>query len=269
MNSKEIAAMIGKRVWLRKVGYQLIYWTTLREWYIKNGLKRYRGSATGEPAVLDAGCGLGQHLYYCAQAHPEARVLGLEQDPQQVEDLAHFLQAERLPHARVECTDLTTWNCQDAYDVVLCGSVLEHIREDLVVLKKLAAALKPGGHLLLYVPSAERRVLPWLERRMQDDLRRSGKKYPHEHVRYYAPQELSVKVRSVGLQIVEQRITYGRWGRWAYDAVTSVQVCRFFKWIFPFYLFFVHPWVLVMMWMDTRSKNRTGNGLWMVACKPI
>jgi len=268
MNSKEIAVWIGRRIWLRKLGYRVIHWTTLREWYIKKGLQRYCRDLSDDPEILDAGCGLGQHLYFCATHRPQAKVLGLERDPQQVEDLNDFLLRSRVVNARVACVDLNEWQSDRSYDVVLCGSVLEHLADDRSVLRKLAGCLKPGGHLLIYVPSAERRVLAALEKKMQRSLQASGKRYPHDHVRYYAPQELADKVRSVGLDILQQKITYGRWGRWAYDLVTWVQWHRFFKWIFPLYLLCVHPLVLPLMWLDVYSNNLCGNGLWMVAGKP-
>jgi len=269
MNSKEIAVWIGRRSLLRKLGFQLIHYTTLREWYIKKGLKQFCGSLNASPRILDAGCGLGQHLYFCARRQPHAKVVGLENDPQLVADLRDFLRQQKVDNAAVAAADLAACQIDDQYDVVLCASVLEHIPQDQLVLNKLAACLQPGGYLLIYVPSAEKRVLTCLEKKIQRMLRETGRPFLHDHVRYYSPQDLAERVRSAGLRVVQKRITYGRFGRWAYDLVTMVQFSRFFLWLFPWYLLLIHPWVLVLMALDTISENQEGNGLWMVTVKPV
>ncbi len=267
MNSKEISAMIGRRMWLRKIGYRLIYWTTLREWHIRKALRSLLREQANDLSLLDVGCGMGQHLYDSAVRHPQARIVGLERDEDMVHDLNDFLSRCRLSNAAAICSDIFLWRPDAEYDVVLCASVLEHLDEDAAALAILRNCLKPAGHLLLYVPSAEIRVLKSLQKKMARQLAISGKKFPHDHARYYQPAELREKLLSCGFEIEQTTITYGRWGRWAYDLVTLVQFSRFFKILFPFYLLLLHPFVLLMMTADFISENHEGNGLMMMARK--
>ena len=95
----------------------------------------------------------------------------------------------------------------------------------------------------------------------------AGDEYPHGHVRYYNPDELHTKLKSVGFDIVDSVITYGKFGRFAYDIVTTVQYSKFFQLLFPLYFVFVHPFVMLLMLADYLTENKEGNGLLVVAHK--
>jgi trans-aconitate methyltransferase len=268
MNSKEIAGLIGRRLWLRRLAFLFIRITTLREWYIRKGLRRIRKSLPPDFAMLDLGCGMGQHIYTCATSCPSAHITGLEMDPQQAADLADFIKRTGLSQVTVLCADAERWSSLELYDLILCGSVLEHLQDDVSMLNKIRERLSPGGWLLVYVPSGEVRVIGMLARQMERELQASGKTLPHDHVRYYSPAQMRARLQQARLTVVEERITYGRWGKWAYDVVTLVQFNRCFKWIFPLYLILLHPFVMLLMWFDVQTSNRQGNGLLMIARKP-
>jgi hypothetical protein len=97
--------------------------------------------------------------------------------------------------------------------------------------------------------------------------KKSTTKLLHEHVRYYSKEEISSKLAQAGFEIKESHITYGHYGRYAYDIVTLVQYNRFFKLFFPFYFVFIHPYVMLLMWVDLIAENKTGNGLLVLAQK--
>jgi SAM-dependent methyltransferase len=44
---------------------------------------------------------------------------------------------------------------RNSVDTVVCINVLEHIQHDAAALRHMFEALKPGGHLLLYVPAGQ------------------------------------------------------------------------------------------------------------------
>lgn len=75
-------------------------------------------------------------------------------------------------------------------DCVVLVNVLEHVEDDTAALAQLARMLKPGGHLLLYVPA-----LSWL----MSDLDRM-----HGHFRRYERAELHDKVTRTGLSVLRQ-----------------------------------------------------------------
>jgi glycosyltransferase involved in cell wall biosynthesis len=63
-----------------------------------------------------------------------------------------------FPQVRVERLDITRDACAqtEAYDTILCLNVLEHIEDDVQSLRHMRTLLKPGGRLVLYVPSNPR-----------------------------------------------------------------------------------------------------------------
>lgn len=76
------------------------------------------------------------------------QLFGIEKDPHQASQAAAFYcdllvgDVETLPHLPGA-----------PFDVILCGDVLEHLREPAVVLTHLVSFLRPGGRLLVTVPN--------------------------------------------------------------------------------------------------------------------
>ncbi len=267
MNSKEISRFIGKNILLRKIGFFLISITTLREWYIQKALNQILAQINKPFDFLDAGSGMGQHAIDVASTFPNARVTGIELDEEQVQDCNFFALKSGLKNFEFVQGDLSNFQQDKMYDVILCASVLEHISDDMGTLTRLNNTLKNNGYVLIYVPSSEQRVLASLERKINAITEKENKKYPHEHVRYYSEEELHEKLNKTGFNVIDSIITYGSFGRLAYDIVTSVQYSSLFKYIFPFYLMLVHPFVMLLMWADYKRNNKDGNGLMIVAQK--
>ena len=267
MNSREISRLIGRSTWLRRAGYGIIFLTTLREWYIARAMRRLIAADEGMGAALDAGCGMGQHSYALARKAPALRIEAIEQDAGQAADLADFFQRTGMEQVQVRAGDITRDDLGRPADLILCCSVLEHIPDDLALLRRFHAHLNDRGFLLIYVPLSERRVLKSLERRIAALTRATGDELPHGHVRHSTPQLLESRLRQCGFQVPQSELRYGPCGRLAYDLVTAVQFSPYFLLLFPFYLVLVHPFVLLLIAIDYFSINRDGNGLLMVAAK--
>jgi SAM-dependent methyltransferase len=98
--------------------------------------------------VLDFGAGVGTFTERLAE---HAEVVALEPD-------SGFV--PRLRERFAGCDDVTVVLGTDeeipalgAFDSIVSLNVLEHIRDDEAVLRRLGEALVPGGHLLLLVPA--------------------------------------------------------------------------------------------------------------------
>ncbi len=266
MTSQDIAGFIGNSSLLRRLAFIAVHLTTLREWYLRKVLKQTLKKSF---AFLDAGSGMGQHAVWIAENYPQSQVLGIDTDSRQIEDCRRFAKRNHIPNLAFESGSLDEVKLDTEFDHVLCASVLEHIENDDKVLKSFHKILKPNGTLIVYVPVSEKRVLKSLERKINKMTEHANAKYPHEHVRYYKQIELLDKLMKNGFKIKTSKQTYGTFGRWSYDIVTTVQYSRFFKLIFPFYFLLVHPFVMFLMWLDMRSENLDGNGLLVVAEKVI
>lgn len=100
-------------------------------------------------SVLEVGCGTG--TFTRLLAHAAARVVAVDLDP-------GFVAAARAatashPHVRVECADATAAGMPRDFDTVVMLDVLEHVADDVGLLRKLREALAPGGRIILKVPA--------------------------------------------------------------------------------------------------------------------
>ena len=188
---------------------------------------------------------LGQQVTLRRKA-PALRIEAIEQDAEQAADLADFFQRTGMEQVQVRAGDITRDDLGRPVELILCCSVLEHIPDDLALLRRFHAHLKDRGFLLIYVPLSERRVLKSLERRIAAMTRAAGDELPHGHVRYYTPQLLESRLRQCGFQVLQSELSYGPCGRLAYDLVTAVQFSPYFLLLFPFYLVLGTPFALLM-----------------------
>jgi SAM-dependent methyltransferase len=267
MNSKEISRFIGRNIGLRKLGFRIIFLTTLREWYIARAMRRLFAADPKIHSALDAGCGMGQHTYNLAKRNPALRIGAIEQDAEQAADLVDFFKRCGIDRVEVRAGDITRDDLGAPVDLLLCCSVLEHIEDDLALMRRFHARIRAQGRLLIYVPLAEKRVFKSLQRRIEAMTRAAGDRLPHGHVRYYSAELLESRLQQSGFTVVQRELSYGPYGRLAYDLVTALQFSRFFLLLFPFYLVLLHPFVMGLMAIDFLRTNREGNGLILVARK--
>ena len=266
MRFDELTRLVGQRIWLRHLVFTLVRMTTLREWYLCSALNKQL-QVCKNFSFLDAGCGMGQFAFRIAKKYPCANVTGFEQVDHRVQDNNHVAARMGLKNLEFHTRDISQLTEKSQYHVILCNSVLEHIKDDIKTLKKLYDALYEKGILIIYVPSQEKRVIKALKKMQDRQILESKTGKLHDHIRYYSKEELVSKAASVGFECLQSTSTYGRFGRWSYDLVTFVQYHRFVKWLFPLYLLFLHPAVMILMWLDFIQNNEQGNGLMLVCQK--
>jgi SAM-dependent methyltransferase len=96
----------------------------------------------------------------------------------------------------------------EAYDVVVCCEVIEHLQIDAVpVLERLAAAVAPGGHLVVQTPNATalpKRLRMLLGQNPYEPIRHQPGNPGHFHE--YTVEELHNAVEEAGLT-VERTLT--------------------------------------------------------------
>lgn len=252
----------------RKVMFLLRFLTQLREWYIFRELDSLL-KERGVESMLDAGCGYGEYSYFAGSRFPGLSVTSLEYDGGLAADFGEFARRVGLSNIRVLEGDVLGLQEQGAYDLILCGSVLEHLEEDEKALGNLVAALRPGGRILVYVPTAPRRYLPhyrWME--AAADRRAGGSQYGH--VRDYSRSEIEGKMEAADLKTLKTVNTYGIFGALAFEILYTFlpHSSRFSRrhWlILPPYFLLLHPFVLILMCMDLLWNNKRGNGFMGIA----
>lgn len=157
-------------------------WFARRAGEVLREIRRWANGAVASHGALDIGCGTGRVMSELERAG--MTVTGVDTDLT-VLRLARRRTRGLLIRGAIEQLGL------DGFDVVLVCDVLEHVSDDLAVVRRAVAALRPGGLLIATVP-ADMRLWSKL-----DDI--SG------HLRRYGRGELQRLLRAGGLVDIEAR----------------------------------------------------------------
>ena len=107
--------------------------------------------------VLDLGCGEGRHIFGALDEYKDIYCVGLDQDIPSLdvckEGLVFF---EELNTGSTIFIQGSVYNLpfeDDAFDLVICSEVLEHLDDYHAAIKEIYRVLKPQGKFLPSVPS--------------------------------------------------------------------------------------------------------------------
>ena len=156
------------------------YWFESRSALIIWALQRYFPDAR---SFLDVGCGTGFVLAGIHRAMPNLALAGTD-----FLDEGLAIARQRVPSATFALGNAQDLGVAGHFDVVGAFDVLEHIDDDLAVLRRMHAATSPGGGLLVAVPQH-----PWLWSSADDQA---------QHVRRYTRRELVDRVRAAGFTVL-------------------------------------------------------------------
>ena len=262
---KEIIAVPMRHSRLfRRLAYRLFELGFLRVRYVKRELARIIAGIGGNIHVLDAGFGFGPYVDYILRRYPDVRVTGIEIRQDQVEDCERFFEREGFSgRTRLLVGDLVELSDIGLYNLALAVDILEHIEDDVAVLRNLHRALDARGLLLIHTPA------------FANDSRTVDKRefFVGEHVRDgYTVSELEDKLYLAGFSDVRIRYTYGRWGMiswWLMQGMPMRMVHRFAPaaLLLPFYYALVTPFAHRFMLADLAENHESGGGLLAIARK--
>ena len=110
-------------------------------WNFGRGVLDWLAAQPGE-RILDAGCGAGQLTSEIAASG--ASVLGIDAAPSMVAQAR-----QNFPKLDFALADLTTFHTDKPFDAVFSNAVLHWVRPPQEAANRLAAALAPGGRLVV------------------------------------------------------------------------------------------------------------------------
>ncbi len=94
----------------------------------------------------------------------------------------------------------------NAYDVILCNHVLEHIPNDIKAMRELYRVLKPGGMAILQIPQDLSREKTFEDNSITDKKERAKIFGQYDHVRVYG-RDYFDKLRNTGFKVDEVHYT--------------------------------------------------------------
>jgi SAM-dependent methyltransferase len=136
--------------------------------------------------VLEIGSGIGNLSRLIVRDADRAVLTDME--PHYLEALRHELgDGDRVQVARFDLDEEPPPEvARRRFDAIVAVNVIEHLRNDLEAVGRLAALLKDGGKLLIYVPAC-----PFVYGKLDESL---------GHYRRYTPASLTAVLEAVGLQ---------------------------------------------------------------------
>ena len=163
---------------------------TLRLDMVKDVLQSYQFAGK---RVLDVGCGIGDLSFLMAARGAE--VVGVELDEEKVERATAIARRWKFQQLRFIAGDVMRLDQMGLgqFDVITCIALLEHIQQDEALLTQMLSLLRPGGLLVVEVPSATRKTIPEVE--AADGHVRPG----------YFSDQLGTLLKRVGFRVKKRR----------------------------------------------------------------
>lgn len=259
------AKIIGTNKFLRITFYKLLDLLFLRSWYIRKELKRILSQKNVDNLeIYDAGTGFGQYTYFISKNFKEAKIYSADIKKDYINDCKTFFQKLGIKNVSFAVEDLKTIKHKNRFDLILSVDVMEHIDDDVTVLKNFYNALKNDGILLINSPSIYGG---------SDVHNENDESFIGEHFRAgYSKEELFDKLNLVGFNNFSGFYTYGFWGNLAWRLaikypISMINFSKLFFILLPFYYLIVLPFALFFMWLDTKSKISKGSGIIVLAQK--
>jgi len=257
---RSLGNFFNRSVFLRKTFYRLLDLLLLRAWHIHKELRPLHNPLS----ILDAGAGFGQYSFWMQKHFKNCCILSVDVKEEQVADCNSFFKRIGADNVRFEVADLTAFKKENTFDLVLCVDVMEHIEQDVLVLKNYCVSLKPGGMLLISTPS---------DKGGSDVDDESGESFIGEHVRNgYNVEEMKNKLREAGFSKSEIKYSYGIPGKISWKLsmkypILLAGVSKIFLLVLPFYYVVVYPFAFILNYMDVSTHHIEGTGLIVKAWK--
>jgi SAM-dependent methyltransferase len=262
----KFSAIIKNSRLLRRVFYFLLDMFFLRSWHLRRVIRETGGELNnrGEWQLLDAGSGFGQYDRFILSQFENVKIDSVDVKEDYLADCRHYFKKE-IEKGRISFypADLLEFETEKRFDMAICIDVLEHIEEDVKVMKNIAESLKPGGYFLMHSPSHYSE-----EDGDEDDT------FVGEHARPgYSKEEITEKLNKAGFSVENAHYTYGFWGHKAWILSVKWPMIWFNKLglaaAIPLLIWYpvVLPFCLLMNFADLYTKNEKGNGIYALARK--
>ncbi len=101
--------------------------------------------------IMDLGCGTGYYLFLLSSLPVKLQLTGLDNDKKALVEGKESLKGRGIKFVLNDSRKLPF--PKSSFDKIVASEVLEHVENDEQVLKEIYRVLKPGGRLVISVPS--------------------------------------------------------------------------------------------------------------------
>ena len=250
----KFAGSIDNFPMLRRLFYFILDMLLLRQWYVKREIKKH--FPRNKPIrFYDAGAGFGQYSWFVLKYFKNATVHAVDLKMDYMDSFTRYAAKHSWQDFTAKQADLTAYLPKEKFDLIVAIDILEHIEDDVQVLKNFRKVLDKNGKLIISSPS---------------NFDESAK-FTEEHVRPgYSKEDIISKLEKAGFRIVSFNYSYGKFGQIYWKLclkypLSLISKSKLFFLIFPFYYLVVYPISLIFMLLDVKVKNKNGTGVIVVA----
>ena len=206
--------------------------------------------------VLEAGFGHGIVLFGLSRMFTSYQITGYELDDKFVADSLQIQKKLQKENITIQQKNLVEMDDKNKFDLIYSSDVLEHIHEDVTVLKNFYQALKPNGILLLHLPLKYeqcKRIFPWFKH--FDTI---------DHVRdEYTPAEIINKLHSADFHKIDLEYGFGLYKGELSSEINNLilKYTPFTRLILMISQLLTFPISLLLGYLDIRFPPKSGNSL--------
>ena len=132
--------------------------------------------------MLDVGCGEGRHIFGFMDVHANVNCVGIDLDlPSIIESKKNLTLFSSISNKESNFLQGSLYHLpfnDQTFETIICSEVLEHVSDVESALNEIDRLLKPGGKLLISVPSFLPEKICWL-------LSKDYQEMPGGHVRIF------------------------------------------------------------------------------------
>jgi SAM-dependent methyltransferase len=250
----KFAKLINVLPAFRKLFYFALDLLLLRQWYVKKEIKKH--FPKNKPIrFYDGGAGFGQYSYFILRYFKKAKVHAVDLKTDYMDSFARYAKLEGWQDFSAQQADLVDYVSNDKFDLIIAIDILEHIENDVQVLRNFRQVLDAGGKLIISSPSTF------------DE----SAKFVEEHVRPgYDKDEIISKLENAGFKLVSFDYSYGKLGHlaWLFTMKYPMSLLgksKLFFVLLPFYYLIFYPISALFMCLDVKLKKKVGTGIVVVA----
>lgn len=210
--------------------------------------------------ILDAGCGHAYATFWLARHYPQYKFWAIDAAPNLIAEGRRIASQLNLRNIKFIQADIRELNIKDLalFDLIFSIDLLEHIEDDVGLLRAFREALNPRGYLVLHLPrrhQEHRRFFPVFKSHTTPD-----------HVRdEYTANEIHERLLQAKFEVENLYYGFSGWGELAFELNNLFWRHR---WLRIMTALVTYPICIWLAYMDTRRDYADGNSFTVIA-RPI